>query len=352
MLIDSDGDLLQDYKDCLQRGMHLAVMPVARLSLEWSPIAFPAGITFYPDGEALTDRLGIVLNDPNSRILTEQASAASGIDQNILDRHPLVVFPFEFDWQQFRRNTHKENMAFLRTLSNHVDRSCFNYIRYRQCPLFSNGDPIHSLPGRAGQINSNHMMSGALLYCDALREARIIGGDAFTHIITKGVGLPLEDLEENEFPKEREVGHIVNHALFLYTKILEANNPTAFFVQSLALLEFLAFPDEYKTFEKVKKVIARYVAKNRKEYDKLLDRFFELTGKKDKYTNRIIGYRTRIIHMGERIEDVVPNKQDRRELFAELDGYIRSVIDHMVKHSEMSFNEYLLVREQLRPYEI
>jgi len=165
------------------------------------------------------------------------------------------------------------------------------------------------------------------------------------------MGLPLEDLEESEFPRDGEVGHIVNHALYLYTEMLEANSPTAFFIQSLALLEFLAFPDEYKGFEKVKKVIARYVAKNRNEYDKLLDRFFELTGKKDKDTDRIVGYRTRIIHMGARIEDVVPNEKDRRELFVELDGYIRSVIDHMVKYSEMTFEDYLLVREQLRPYE-
>ncbi len=351
MLIETDGDLLEDHRALIAQGLHLAVMPVARLALEWSPIQFPGRVTFYPDGEVLTDNLGIVPNDPNSRILSEHASAASGINQDIFDRHPLVVFPFHFEWKQFRKNSHKENMAFIRTLSEYVDRSCFNFIRYRQCPVFSNGDPIDNLPGRAGQVNSNHMMSGALLYCDVLREARIIGGDAFTHIVTRGVGLPLDDIEKTELPKDGEVGHIVNHALFLYTEMLEANSPTAFFIQSLALLEFLAFPDEYKGFEKVKKVIARYVAKNRNEYDQLLDRFFELPGKKDKESERIIGYRTRIIHMGERIENVVPNEQDRRELFVELDGYIRSVIDHMVKYSELAFDEYLLVREKLRPYE-
>jgi len=334
--------------------MHLAVMPIARLFLEWSPLVFPKGITFYPDGEVQTNNLGIVPNDPNSRIHAEQASAASRIDEEILCRHPLVVFPFSFDWQQFRQYSHKDNLCFIRRLSDHVDRACFNFIRYRQCPIFTNGDPIHNLPGRVGQVNSNHMMSGALLYNSALREARIVGGDAFSHIITRGIGLPITPIDESEFPREGGTGHFVNHALFLYTAMLEANTPTAFFVQALALLEFLAFPNSEKYssgFKKVKKVVARYVAKNQTEYKVLLDRFLELTGKKEVDTNRDIGYRTRIIHMGKCIEELIPDEHQLKELFLELDGYIRSVIDHMIQHSDKSFNDYMKVRETLRPYE-
>ena len=200
-------------------------------------------------------------------------------------------------------------------------------------------------------MNSNHMMSAALLYCHECRESRIVAGDAFSHIVTRGVGLSLEPLELNSFPKAGEVGHIVDHALFLYTEMIEANSATARFMQALALLEFLAFPDEYQKFEKVKKVIARYVAKNRQEYDRLLDRFYELTGKKDQESNRLIGYRTRVVHMGDRIEDVVPDEQDQKELFTELDTYLRAVIDHMVAHSTLNFEDYLEARERLRPYE-
>jgi hypothetical protein len=349
MFEDSDGDLLYHYADYLESGAHLAVMPVARLSFDWSPLAFPAGITVYSDVQ--TDKLRIVPNDLKSHSLAEHASAVSGIDEAVLFQQPVVVFPVRFDWHRFRRNSHKANMEFIRKLSDHVDRTCFNFIRYRQCPIFTNGDWIHNLPGRAGQINSNHMVSGALLYNHSLREARIIGGDAFTHIITRGLGLPLEGIDQSEFPQEGEVGFIVNHALSLYTAMLEASNPTAFFIQALALLEFLAYPDEYRKFEDVKKVIARYVAKNPTEYNALLDRLFVLTGKKEADTGRIIGYRTRIVHMGERIEDIEPDEEQRKRLFFELDGYIRSVIDHMIKHSEMSFGYYLTIRESLRPYE-
>jgi len=76
-----------------------------------------------------------------------------------------------------------------------------------------------------------------------------------------------------------------------------------------------------------------------------------LTGKKDAITGQEIGYRTRVVHLGDRIEKLVPDASALRKLFAELDGYIRRVMDHMIEHSEMTFADYLLVREALRPYQ-
>jgi hypothetical protein len=123
-------------------------------------------------------------------------------------------------------------------------------------------------------------------------------------------------------------------------------------MQCLALLEFLADPNDYRRFKDVAKIIARYVARTDTEYTRLLDRFFELTGKKDADTGQIIGYRTKVVHMGERIETLVPDPRARSELFLELDAYIRPVIDHMIEHSEMRFEEeYLDVRDALRPFE-
>jgi len=121
-------------------------------------------------------------------------------------------------------------------------------------------------------------------------------------------------------------------------------------MQALSLLEFLAYPDEYQRFEKVKKVIARYVAREPNEYQRILDRFYELTSKTDPGSGRIIGYRTRVVHMGERIEKLVPNPGARKQLFVELDGYIRPVIGHMITHSDLSFEAYLQQRNALRPF--
>lgn len=351
MFDEYTGELLEDYKVYLKAGACLVVMPISRVDVEWFPRTYPSGITFYPKSYVNLESLQIKPNDPNSKSLAEATSAASGIDQEILDRHPLIVFPINTDWDNFRQSGHSNHLDLIRTLSDHVDRSCLNFIRYLQCPL----EPIDSLPGQAGTINSNPMMAGALLYNHFLREARIIGGAAFTHTITRGLGLPLESVDQELFPKEGEVGYITNHALALYTTLLEANSSTFRFVQAMSLLEFLAYPDEYKKefkFKKVAKVIAKYVAKNQVEYMALLDRFFELTGKKDNFNSKVIGYRTRIVHMGENIESIIPSNEERKDLFLELQGYIKTVIDHMINHSSKSWQEYLVIRERLKPFEL
>ena len=86
--------------------------------------------------------------------------------------------------------------------------------------------------------------------------------------------------------------------------------------------------------------MARYVATTREEYARILERFLELTGKKDPTTQLFIGYHTRIIHIGERLDTIIPNPDNRRNVFEELDGHIRSIIDHMIAHSQLDFAEY------------
>ena len=131
---------------------------------------------------------------------------------------------------------------------------------FRHCQL----DFSDTLPGRAGQVASNYMMAGVIVYNAADQVAKIIGGTAFSHKVVRGIGLPLVRIDESEFPKEGEFGHIVQHALSLYTQLIESNSNTSKFIQALALLEYLADPRDYLKFEKVKKVIARYVARERR----------------------------------------------------------------------------------------
>jgi hypothetical protein len=90
-------------------------------------------------------------------------------------------------------------------------------------------------------------------------------------------------------------------------------------------LSFSADPRDYRKFEDVKKIVARYVATRREEYTRILERFLELTGKKDPTNQRIIGYRTRIIHIGEKLDKIIPDADNRRKLFEELDVYIRAI---------------------------
>jgi hypothetical protein len=203
-----EGDLLPAFEWFLHNGANLAFMPIARLRVE-RPVVFPGAITFYPPGEADLDQLNLIPNRDDTTSLAECCSAASGITRDLLERHPLIVFPCRFDWQAFRHSGHKSHLEFIRRLSEEIDRRCLDFVRYRSCRL----EPIDDLPAHAGQVASNHMMAGALLYSGALREARIIGGAAFTHYLTRGLGLPLDQVEWDAFPRDGEVGRIVNHAL-------------------------------------------------------------------------------------------------------------------------------------------
>jgi hypothetical protein len=348
VLFESEGDLLLDFAEPLEIGNHLIVMPIARVNIEWDARMYPGPVVFYPPAAVDLGNLNIVANRTTSSSLAEYSSAASGVDESIFRTHSLVAFPYALNWSEVRTGSHSDHREIIRRLSQHVDTTCLNFVRYMQCPI----DLPDCLPARAGQLDSNHMMAGALLYSHVEREARLIGGDSFTHFITRGLGLPIASIAHSSFPKTGELGRIVSHALMLYRDILEASSPTSQYVQCLSLLEFLVEPDSFCNFDKVRKVVARYIAANRSEYNTLLDRLFELTGKRDETTGRYVGYRTRIVHIGDRVEDIVPGIGDRKSLFLELDGYIKRIIDHMIVHSEKTFTEYLSLRESLRPFEI
>lgn len=333
-----DGDILPAFHRFFDNGLNLAVMPIARLHIERT-IAFPGPIIFYPAGMLNIDQLNLIPNKKANSSLAELCSASSGITRETLEHHPLLAFPCQFDWHVMRTSSHKYHLDLVRQLSEKVDRLCLDFVRYRSCAL--GPAPDEGLPAHAGQVADNHMMAGALLYCGALQEARIIGGAAFSHYLTRGTGLPLDQPEWNSFPQDGEVGKLVNHALSLYTALLEASNPTIRFVQAFSLLEFLACPDKYLKYEMVNKIVARYVAKTRSDYEKLCKRLYELTKE----------YRTKLVHIGERLENIVSTTQARENLFLELDSYIRPIIDHMIEHSEKSFEDYLEARKALRPFD-
>ncbi len=337
-----NGSVLRDFGAKLSPGVHLVILPVARVTLD-DPIDFGGRATFYPPGFVDLPRLNVIPNRIETTSLAEHCSAVSGVTAEVIAEHTTVAFPARFDWDPFFQTSHKNHLEFVRRLSEAVDRICLDLVRYHQCRI----EPVDVLPGRAGQLDNNHMMAGAILYNATRQQGRVLGGAAFTHIVTKGLGLPIESLDSEDFPTGGEVGHIVEHALSLYSGLLEVNNPTAKFVQALSLLEFLADPTAYQKFEKVKKIVGRYVARTPAEYQALLERFRQLSSLEDPVSKKQTGYRTRIVHMGDRLDALIPHPDERRRLFEELDHYIRSIINHMVKHSNLSFNEYLEIRSAM-----
>jgi hypothetical protein len=340
--IDS-GFLSAAYEKYIADECHLVLLPLSRIVVDRS-IFLPCGVMIYPERRLSFTDLIFDKNDGECKLSSLQ-SKVSGVSIKDYEKQPVLVMPIKLNWNALLNLSHQEHMDLIRTISEMFDSMLFNAIRYKHCELTY--IPDEGLPNSAGQISSNSMMASALFLKNGGSIAKIVAGSAFTHRFTRGLGLVLGQPEWNSFPSGGEICNVIHHALFLYSEMLKTESSTSRFMQAMSLLEFLAYPKEYQKFKKVKSVISNYIARSATERQKILDRFEELTGKVDKNTNEQIGLRTRIVHIGARLENIVPFEHDRVELFRELDGYIRSVIDHMIRHSSLSFDEYEAVKENM-----
>ena len=347
------GDLLKTYQWFFERGQSLCVMPIDRL-IVGRVTTFPSGIVIYPKGFLNLGQLRIAPNSSSSSDLSERQSEASGIRQDVMERYPLVVLPVPVNWAEFRGQTHAKHLHWIRYFSESIDRNAMDFCRFRQCRL----DNVEDLPCRAGQVPStNPMMAGMAIYSPAAAEGRVVGGAAFTHCITKGLGMPLSQPEWDGMPRRGEVGEIARRGLAIYTQMLESNSETSRYVQAMTLFEFQAYPDRYEDFHKVTQVILPYLSEDRTpERDRLANRFQHLssgerrvdpTQKKPNGKPVIVkgrGYRQQIVHEGKRLEELVGDDA-RITLFRELDSYLRPVLQHMIMFSEEDFDDYQNVRE-------
>ena len=111
----------------------------------------------------------------------------------------------------------------------------------------------------------------------------------------------------------------------------------------MILLEFLANPDEFKNWKSLKGNIICHCASSKTHYLKLAHRFKELTSLKDANDNQI-EIRTLVVHHGRFLDDIVPDSDDRRSLFRELQIYASSVLGDMLANATMSWAEF----EELR----
>lgn len=336
------GDLGAAYSQYFHQGSHLAILPLSRLVADRS-IFLPWGIMIYPQG-----RLDLKSIKIDNKQLTKAAYSqvgASGVRLRELEKYPLLVIPIRFSWESILQVDHRAHMEMIASVSEMVDGLCFDFINYKGCRLEHLSS--ETKPASPGQLMSNRMMSAMLLVKSSEMDSILLAGAAFTHTLTKGLGLDLRQPEWDQFPADGAVGRSAARALSLYSQMLQAQSATSKFVQAMSLIEFLAFPQDYQSFKKVKTVVSRYMTDCLGERKRILDRFEELTSKTDQTTKEQIGLRTRIVHIGSRLEQLVKDRRDRERLFGELDGYIRMMIDHMIEYSHMSHSEYEVVKEAM-----
>lgn len=339
------GDLNLAYEDYIDKDCHIIVIPISRVHID-KTIFFPSGVLFFPKGILDLERYQLedtsIFDDYKDdrytgEKLVKLQSFLSGITIKDYKEETLIALPMKFKWESIYKCTHNTHMNFIRKLSEIVDEAGFKYLKYKNCNLDFNLES--RLPSYVGQVSTNIGMSSCLLINIKTNEQKLIGGNAYSHQFTSGVGLKINQPEWGDFPKNGEVGKFASHALSLYMQMIQSQSNNSRYVQALSLLEYLAYPKEYKPFKDVKKVIAKYVAKDNTHKVYLYERFHELTGKKDSETNEHIGLRTLIVHIGANIETLLESK-DIEKVFVELDGYIKEIIDFMIKYSDMDYDDY------------
>lgn len=346
--------LVSRFYEDLRLDKYLVVMPISRFVIEQEFNL--GGYYFFPSEQVDINELRIVPNkfiNENEKLqvfegqdLREISSSITGISLDIFRTNTLVTFTTELNWNDFLLQNHKDDIKLISRLSQQAE-SAMDLIRFNFCRM----DLTDTLPGPVGTWDGSEGFSGALLYNLRDNESYIIAGSCLTHLVVKGIGLNLGynqiSVSQQFFNKElAEVGAIARTGLSLFTSVLEANTNTTKFIKAMSLFEYLAYPHDYKNFQKVKKEITCHIAKDKQQYERITNRFFELTGKRDE-AGAYIGYRTRIVHLGETLEEILDEKQIEK-LLIEINRYLGIVIEDMINHMNYSWEEFISYRDTLK----
>src|SRR5665213_2993850 len=103
-----NGDVLRELGPWLAPGIHLVIMPVARIMVEYA-MEFPRHFVFYPQGDVDLALLNIIPND-KGKSLAHRQSASSGVDEEMIGRQATVAFPIEFDWDSNVEVDHRTHL--------------------------------------------------------------------------------------------------------------------------------------------------------------------------------------------------------------------------------------------------
>ena len=346
--------VFDDFREALSNDSQLVLMPISRLTID-SPIRV-GEILIQPPGtvdfSALRPIPNAVLPDGSDRStvsllqgqnLREVCTSVTGFDIQVLREHPIAVFVTKIDWNAFLKFDHNDDLVLLAKLSEQAEAS-LDFIRFDFCRFDLNA----SLPGRVGSWRDSGACLGALIYEPRDHESYLIAGEAGHGIIVaRGLGLEL-DTQPSAFPREQgEVGNIARYGLRLFRTVLEAASETDQFMRVMTLLEYLAHPNSFGKWQEVKKEIAAHVANNKTHYAALLERFKELTHITDSNNNER-GLRTLVIHHGKYLDEILPTKHDRQELFLELQGYASKVLYDMLSNPKWTWNELHEFRKRRR----
>jgi len=263
-------------------------------------------------------------------------SARTEVSIDELFQAGVIAFPINVNWKSFLApSSHEAHLDLISYVAEFSERT-LNLLRFYYCRI----DLPETLPERAGLLK-NKQFSAALFYSLEDNESYIIAGDVIRQSFVTGLGLEIDDIAIPDF-RAGDVGNIAQHALQMHTDALEAPNDTAKFINLINLLEYVADPFEFIKMQKTKGKIARHVAKNLTDYEKILEDFKFLT--RDPSGGKNDGLRHNIIHLGKRLEDLL-SINERKKVLIRMNRYAAIVIRDLLKLSDRSWSDVEQLRE-------
>jgi len=325
----------------------LVIMPIRGIST-YTKIKMN-DFCIYPANEVDFYDLNInPLPDPDSKKSREKQSlrafqtASTKVGLDVFDGFCVIGFPYNLNYFEYSNGDHKFDISLIRELTSYAENA-LNIIRYNYCHYSKPQD----LLTKAGYWYGS--FSTVMIYSFKNKNANIHAGHVLNFVPTDLIGIDLrnpETLENHPLTRKdiNEVGHIANHALSLNTIILESDSNTTKFVQIMSLFEFLGLPYGWKSFQDIKGMISCHIATNKTEYmNTLSNRFKELTGGENHN-----GLRTRIVHCGDKIENLLKTEKEIIDLLNELENYIRPVINSMIERYNLTWQEFEQYRVDLK----
>lgn len=337
----------------------LVIMPLTRVLFEEK---FSIGwVYFYPPGQFDFDSLrpaqnriisdvedvdhGISCLELEGQNLREIATSITGFSIEILRTHHVVAFTYDIEWSEFLENSHDADIELIRGLSEKVE-SVFDVIRFDYCRF----DLPDTLPGLVGSWEDSGQFLGAMLYTADDNESYLIAGATIeTSVVVKGIGLEIMAAPKTPLINAGmgEVSAIVVHGLSIFSDVMRASNDTIKFIRAMTLLEFLASPDNARSWKKLKGDIICHCVKDKTSYIKLSKRFQELTSIVDsKGLQR--GLRTLIVHQGNTLTELIPNIHERKGIFRELQFIAGKILLDMIRHKNYTWSDFGLYRDSLK----
>lgn len=335
--------ILSELISSCETGERVCLLPISRVLVEATDWLTPGVALFPPDALTASD-LRVVEWPARrfaafSRQMTDGVLELSGdelhwgkgamtnIDLPEFFGSALLGFKTRLDWQSFLfPSSHEAHLEMLRAEMERCDRT-FDLVRFAECDLWT----PQKLPGRVGLLADTPYSCG-LFYAPEDHESYLIAGEVASHHLLLGIGTDMTDVFVPPMPSG-ELATLATHALRLYSEALEAVSETSRFMQLMALIEFLADPNDFTKMQHARKAIGRQIAHDKADYLAIQQDFLRLTAEQGPVGIPKQGLRHNIVHFGKRLEDLT-TLDERRSVYQRLHRYVGVPISQMVEHGE------------------